>query len=60
MSSKKQTRRRKRNTAGNGRRLEVWAERREPDWDRFVAVMVTLALRRVEEREKEERGGADE
>jgi hypothetical protein len=30
--------------------LEVWAVRREqPDWDRFVAVMVALALKRLEE-----------
>ncbi len=29
--------------------VEVWAERHaEPDVDRFVAVLVTLALRRVE------------
>lgn len=32
------------------RRLRVWAEHREPpDVDRFVAVLVALALRRVEE-----------
>jgi hypothetical protein len=60
MSSKKQPRRRKRNTAGNGRRLEVWAERREPDWDRFVAVMVTLAMRRAQEREQQKRDGTNE
>lgn len=32
------------------RRLRVWAEYRDPpDVDRFVAVLVALALRRVEE-----------
>lgn len=32
------------------RKLTVWAEHRDPvDIDRFVAVLVTLALRRVEE-----------
>jgi hypothetical protein len=33
--------------------VEVWAERHaEPDLDRFVAVLVTLALRRVEGEEQ--------
>lgn len=32
------------------RKLAVWAEHRDPpDIDRFVAVLVVLALRRVEE-----------
>lgn len=30
--------------------LLVWGERRtEPDWDRFVAALVALAMREVEE-----------
>lgn len=34
----------------NGRRLKVWAEHRESvDTDRLAAVLVVLALRRVEE-----------
>ena len=38
--------------------LTVWAERRaEPDWDRYIAALVALGLRRAEERAaKEERG----
>jgi hypothetical protein len=44
------------------RRLVVTAERRnDPDWDRYVAALLVLALRRVEagehgEAPKEERG----
>lgn len=31
------------------RRLVVWGERRaDPDWDRFLAALIALALRRVE------------
>jgi hypothetical protein len=36
----------------------VWADHRaEPEWDRFIAALVALALRRVEEDDqaKEER-----
>lgn len=30
--------------------LRVWGERRpDPDWDRFVAALVALALRQVDE-----------
>jgi hypothetical protein len=30
--------------------LVVWGERRpDPDWDRFLAALIALALRRVEE-----------
>jgi hypothetical protein len=47
--------------ADRGRRLIVVAERqREPDWDRYTAALIALALRRVEERAsgdgQEERG----
>jgi hypothetical protein len=46
--------------APNGRRLVVSAERREPvDLERFVAALVTLAMRRVEERAADEKGGRD-
>ena len=32
--------------------LVVWGERRpDPDWDRFLAALIALALRRVEEAE---------
>jgi hypothetical protein len=42
--------RRKAQTSGARRRITVRAEHREPvDLDRFIAVLVTLALRRVEE-----------
>jgi hypothetical protein len=35
-------------------RLRVWAERRpDPDWDRFLAALVALSLRRVEEEDAE-------
>lgn len=38
------------------RPLKVWAERRpEPDWDRFVAALVALALRRVQETKEDQR-----
>lgn len=34
--------------------LTVWGERRpEPDWDRYLAALIALALRRVEERRTE-------
>jgi hypothetical protein len=39
--------------------LVVWGERHaEPDWDRFLAALLALALRRVEEDDgtKETRG----
>jgi hypothetical protein len=49
---------RKRATTGaplGDSRLVVWGERREdPDWDRFLAALLALALRRVEEAEAEE------
>lgn len=35
--------------------LRVWAERRaDPDWDRFIAALVSLAMRQVEEDEEQE------
>jgi hypothetical protein len=41
------------------RKLAVWAEHRDPvDIDRFVAVLVTLALRRIEEEEADEQAEA--
>lgn len=40
------------------RPLTVWAERRpDPDWDRYIAALVALALRRVEEAEGQEEHG---
>ena len=44
-------------TPGSATRpLKVWAERRpEPDWDRFVAALVALALSRVEEAKEDQR-----
>jgi hypothetical protein len=40
------------------RPLRVWAERRrDPDWDRFIAALVALAMRRVEEADAEEDRG---
>lgn len=34
--------------------LTVWGERRpEPDWDRYLAALIALALRRVEEHQAE-------
>jgi len=43
-----------------GRTLTVWAEHRTPpDLDRFVAVLVTLALRRVEAEAKETEADRD-
>lgn len=42
----------------SGRRLVVTAERREqPDWDRYVAALLALAMRRVEERAAANRKG---
>lgn len=33
--------------------LRVWAERRaDPDWDRFIAALVSLAMRQVEDEEQ--------
>ncbi len=45
--------------AASGQRpLAVWAERHpEPDWDRYIAALVALALRRVEEAEGQEEDG---
>ena len=41
--------------------LAVWGERRpDPDWDRFLASLIALALRRVEEAEKASREEARE
>jgi hypothetical protein len=35
--------------------LRVWADRRsDPDWDRYVAALVALAMRRVEEEDAKE------
>lgn len=35
--------------------LQVWADRRpEPDWDRFIAALVALAMERVEEEDAKE------
>jgi len=35
--------------------LKVWADRRaEPDWDRFVAALVALALERVDQEDETE------
>jgi hypothetical protein len=35
--------------------LRVWAERRsDPDWDRYIAALVALAMRRVEEEDAKE------
>ena len=38
-------------------RLTVWAQhRKEPDWDRFIAVCISMALAKVEdEREGDDR-----
>lgn len=37
-------------------RLIVWAQhRKEPDWDRFIAVCISMALAKAEE-EREEQG----
>jgi hypothetical protein len=48
--TRKQHPKRKVGRLRTGRRLKVWAEYRDPvDIDRFVAVLVTLALRRIEE-----------
>lgn len=51
MTRKRQHKRtRKTRTSGARRHISVRAEHREPvDLDRFVAVLVTLALRRVED-----------
>jgi hypothetical protein len=39
-------------------RLRVWAERRpDPDWDRYIAALVALAMRRVEEEDAKEARG---
>ena len=36
--------------------LVVWAEKRpEPDWDRFIAALVALAMRRVDGSAKSEK-----
>jgi hypothetical protein len=40
--------------------LTVWGERhRDPDWDRFLAALIALALRRVEEAEQRSEEDAD-
>lgn len=34
--------------------VEVWGERRpQPDWDRFVAALLSLAVRRIAEQDEE-------
>ena len=50
MTRKQQSNKQAGRPRNGGRRLKVWADHRDPpDIDRFVAVLVTLALRRVEE-----------
>ena len=43
---------------GSNAPLAVWGERRpDPDWDRYLAVLVALALREVEAAADEEGPG---
>lgn len=44
--------------AGSNAPLVVWGDRRpDPDWDRYLAVLVALALREVEAAADEEGSG---
>ena len=44
-----------------GQRLVVWGERREePDWDTYIAALLSWALREVEADAPSPDGGADD